>query len=139
MGIFARSGKAGIPVLHPCHPMVCSGVRSSSWAEPSSWNGHTSSISIFLLLFKSRGFGFWFLFLVAFLSGSSVSYLHISVCYDDHFSLMYISFFPFLFLPLPLPLGFSFQAMCNCNQVLLTMIRLHHATAPHISPIYSKS
>lgn len=67
-------------VLHLCHPMVCSGVMSSSWAEPSSSSMlNTSSILIFLLIFISRGFNFWFLLLVPFLSGSSVSSLQICV------------------------------------------------------------
>lgn len=39
-------------------------------------------------------------------------------CYDNHFSLMYVSFLPsFLFLPLSLPFCFSVWAMCDCKQV----------------------
>lgn len=92
----------------------------------------------FCSIFTSRGFGFWFIFLVPFLSSFSVSYLQIHALWWPLFFDVHL--LPsFLFLPLSLPFSFSVQAVCDCNQVLPTMIRLNHATAPHVSPIYCKS
>lgn len=125
-------------VLHPCHPMLCSGIISYSWAEPRSWKirTHKFNIDIFALFYKQR------IWLLVYLFGSFLVWLQ---CFLLTNTCVMMTTFLWCTSPSFFPLSSlsSFQFFCSgcvwLQPSFALMIRLNHATAPHISSIYCKS
>lgn len=122
---------------HYCRP-ICSGVMSSSWAEPSSWKTwtHKFSAAIFALFYKQR------LWLLVYLFGSFLVWLQYFLLTD--ICAMITTFLWGISASFFSPSSLScFQFFCSdcvwLQPILLTMIRLNHTTTPHISPIYCQS